>query len=196
VYLAGPRFLDGIEMNDREKVLTLNRIAFLDALIFSFLGIQFVIPLAFILLLIIIPTIIALQFYHMPIKHALLSGLLLLVLTFALFGISIALWELLYFVVGGAIGIGWRFHIHILLRLLLATIVFVISLLVIAFSFGALAQVSWQDIISLMARYPWALQVPWIPIILVGLSIWAMLLSLGVENLLSRVLKQLYIGRR
>jgi hypothetical protein len=183
-------------MNDREKIFTLNRIAFLDALIFSFLGIQFVIPLAFVLMLVVIPTIIALQFFHMSLKYALLSGLLLLALTFALFGISIGLWGLLYFVVGGVIGLGWRFHIHILLRLLLATIVFVISMIVIVFSFGALAQVSWRDIISSMAQYPWLLQVPWIPIILVGLSVWALLMSLGVENLLSRVLKQLYIGEK
>lgn len=181
-------------MNDREIILTLNHIAFLDALIFSFLGIQFVFPPVFILLLVIIPTIIALQFYHMPVKYALLSEFLLIVLTMALFGISIALWELLYFGVGAAIGIGWRFHFHILLRLLVATVVFVICLAMIVISFGALAQVSWRDIISSMAQYPWLLQVPWIPITLVGFAVWAIFMSLGVENLLSRVLKQLYIG--
>jgi hypothetical protein len=181
-------------MNDREKVLTLNRIAFLDALILSFLGIQFVIPLAFILLLVIIPTITALQFYHIPLKHALLSGLLLIVFTFALFGISIALWEFLYFVVGGAIGIGRRFRMHILFRLLLATIAFVISLAMILLSFGILAQVSWQDIISSMAQYPFLMRFPWFPIFLLGLFFLAIFLSLGVENLFSRVLKQLYVG--
>lgn len=181
-------------MNDREKILTLNRIAFLDALILSFLGIQFVIPLVFILLLVIIPTIIALQFYHIDFKYALLSGLVLIVFTFALFGISIALWEFLYFVVGGAIGLSRRVKIHILVRLLIATIVFVVSLIMVFLGLGILAQVSWQDIISSTTQYPLLVQFPWIPIFLLGLFFLAILLSLGVENLLSRVLKQLYIG--
>ena len=182
-------------MNEREKVLNLNRIAFLDALILSFLGFQFVIPLAFILLLIIIPTIIALQFYHIPLNQAVLSGLVLIVLVFFLFGFSVALWELLYFVVGGAIGFSRRFRIHIIFRLLLATLLFGICMGMIVVSFGLLAQITWQDIMSEMVNYPLLFQLPWIPIFLMGLFVWAFLLSLGVENLFSRVLTQLYVEK-
>jgi hypothetical protein len=181
-------------MSDREQVLALSRIAFLDALILSFLAIQFVVPLMMIFLLFVIPTIIALQFYHLPFRYALISGILLCLLTLAFFGLPIALWELLYFIVGAAVGLGRRIHVHMAFRLLFATIAFAVTLFLITLVFGAFARVSWQNAMGLLERISWPFQLPWPWIILVGILVWATLLSLGVEGLLSRILKQLYVG--
>ena len=179
-------------MNDRVQILRLTQIAFLNALILSFLGIQFVIPFASIALLLVIPVIFALQVYHVPIKIAFISGLAIVILSFVLYGVILCIWSLTYFVLGITLGWSYRNRIPFGYRLFLVSLVFYVSILGIMIIFGRMANITWEYISDTIKNQQLLQQVPLIPIMGIGLMGWAILNSFGTDRILYRVLHQLY----
>jgi hypothetical protein len=184
--------LDTRDVNYRDKILGLTQIAFLNALILSFLGVQFVIPFASIVLLIVIPVIFALQVYHVAIRLVFLSGLTVVILSSILFGVVLGIWNLVYFALGIALGWSCRKRIPIGLRLFMVSLLFCISLIVLIVAFGWMADINWADITIAITRYKPLNQLPLIPVMGIGLLGWAFLNTFGADRILSRVLKQLY----
>ena len=182
-------------MNDRAQILGLTQIAFLNALILSFLGVQFVIPFASIVLLLVIPVIFALQVYHVAIRVAFLSGLSVVVLSTILFGVVLGIWTLVYFVLGIALGWGRRNRLPSALRLFLVSLLFCVAIIAIMFAFGWMANITWVGITGTLAHYQLLNRLPLIPLIGLGLAGWALLNTLGADQILSRVLRQLYFDR-
>jgi hypothetical protein len=180
------------DVNDRDQILGLTRVAFLNALILSFLGIQFVIPFASIFLLVVIPVIFALQVYRVEIRVVFLSSLTVIIFSSILFGIVLGIWTLVYFVLGIALGWSCRKQIHLGLRLSLVSFLFCISLIILVLTFGWIAEISWADITGVIGRYELLNQYPLIPLMGLGLVVWGFLNALGADRILSRVLKQIY----
>lgn len=181
-------------MNDRDRILALTQIAFLNALILSFLGVQFVIPFASIVFLVVIPVIFALQVYHVAIRVTFLSGMTVIMLSSILFGIVLGFWTLVYFVLGLALGWGCRKRMPTVIRVFLVSLLFCISLIVLIIAFGWMADITWTEISVAVSRYELLNQFPLIPLMVLGLVGWAFLNTFGADRILSRVLQQLYFA--
>jgi hypothetical protein len=179
-------------MNNRDQILGLTRVAFLNALILSFLGIQFVFPFASIFLLVVIPVIFALQVYHVSIRLAFLSNFTLVLFSSILFGIVLGIWTIVYFVLGMVLGWSFRNQIKFILRISLVSLLFCISLITLMFAFGWIANITWEEISEVIGKYELLNQYPLIPFMVLGLMVWGFLNSLGADRILSRVLKQIY----
>jgi hypothetical protein len=180
-------------MTDRNQMLALTQVAFLSALILSLVSIQFVLPFSFVLLLLIVPVIFALQTYHVGIPTSLLSGLMVVFLSFAVFGIAIGLWTFLYYLAGNILGIGQRYRFPWLLRILSNTFAFSTSLCTILLAFGWLTHISWQDITNSLSSYPMLNSIIGIRFLFTGMIVSALLASVVADNFLTRVLRQLYL---
>lgn len=188
-------------MNERALITALTQIAMLNAIILSFLGIQFIIPFAFILLLWIVPTIFALEIIlgDVPWQLAFLSGLVLLALAFTLFGLDVGLWTIVYLLVGSLSGWGQRFGLHWSIRLLSTTLAFALLLVAMIAVLGWLVQIEWQEIKEILENLNQFNPLPTlalIPAMGIGLVTWAIMLSVGVEWFLSRVLRHLRVSGR
>lgn len=179
-------------MKDRDQILGLTQVAFLNALILSFLGVQFIIPFTSIVLLVVIPVIFALQVYHVAIRVAFLSSLTVVILSSILFGVVLGFWTLVYFVLGMALGWGFRKRLPFGLRLFLVGLLFCISLILLMVAFGWMADITWTEILMAVSRYELFNQVPLIPLMGLGLVGWAFINTFGADRILGRVLHQLY----
>lgn len=181
-------------MTERAQVVASTQMAMLNAIILSLLSIQFIVPFAFILLIWIVPTIIALQVYHVPLKLMLLSGLVIIGLSFILFGIDVGFWMVVYISAGSVLGISRKLNYHWSFRLLSVAFAFTVSLLAIMIIFGWLTQISWQEIQNVLAKLSLFNQIPLLPAMVGGLITWTVIISVVVDWFLSRVLRQLHIG--
>lgn len=178
-------------MNDRTLILNLTQVAFLNALILSLLGIQFIFPFASVVLLIIVPVVFALQIYHRAIKISILSGLLVVLLSSILFGVIMGLWTLVYLILGIALGLGFQYRIPLGLRFGLVGSLFSVSLAIIILVLGWLAGINVLDITAMLSRYGLSNRVPLAVLIGIGLIGWAFMTALGSDRILSRVLSQI-----
>jgi hypothetical protein len=196
LYCARPNHLDSGFVTERDWILALTRVAFLDAVVFSFLSIQFVMPPTFVILLWVVPTVFALQAYHVPLRLTGSSGVLVVLMSSVVFGIAIGIWTWIYFMAGCVLGVGRRYHLPLVLRLLTTAMTFATCLFASVIVFGWLANISWQEISAALVLLPAPDQIPILPCMIVGLALWSMLLSLGTESSLARILRHLHIGLR
>ncbi len=180
-------------MTDRNQILALTQVAFLSALILSIVSIQFVLPFSFVLLLLIVPVIFALQTYHVRMPTSLLSGLAVVFLSFALYGIAVGLWTFIYYLAGNILGIGRKYGFPWLVRILSNTLAYSASLCIIVLAFGWIAGISWQEITDALSLYLMLNPIVSIQILFAGMIVSALLVSLVADSFLSRVLRQLYL---
>jgi hypothetical protein len=180
-------------VSDRNHILALTQVSFLSALILSIVSIQFVLPFSFVLLLLIVPVIFALQTYHVRILTSLVSGLAVVILSFALFGIAVGLWTFIYYLAGTMLGLGQKYRFPLLVRILSNTLAYSAALCTILLIFMWIARLGWQEITNLLALYPLLNPIVSIQVLFIGMIISALLVSLVADSFLSRVLHQLYL---
>jgi hypothetical protein len=177
-------------MNDRRQVLALTQAAFLNALILSFLSLQFVLPPIFILLLWVLPTIFALEVYNLPAKIAVLSNVIVLAIAFILFGPTLGFWALVYLLVGGGVALQRQWHLPWVVRLPITIVFLTLALLGVTLAMGWVAQINWTEAGNLIKSVGMQ-QLLSVPVILLGLGGWAAILSLSIDKTLSKVLEYL-----
>jgi len=183
-------------MSERDRILALTQAAFLSAVAFTFLSIQFVMPPSFVVLLGVVPAIFGLQAYHVPLKLAGLAGVLVIVLSSVMFGVTLGVWAGLYFVVGSVLGIGWRYRLPLALRLLVTSLASVLSLLATVAMFGWMANIRWQEVAHAWVQFPVLDQTSFLTFLATGLVFWCVLFSLGADRFLAQVLRHIHVDPR
>jgi hypothetical protein len=183
-------------LSERERILSLTTVAFLDAIILSLLGIQFVIPVSFVALLVLIPVIYGLQVYRIPLGLSLSSGLTLIIIGTGFFGIAVGTWMGLYVVVGLVVGLGRRSLSSKAGRILISTAAFTLGLSGIGLLFTLWAKLDFTEVMSVLERVP--LLPPVFILSFFGFTIvtWSFIMSLGVESILSKIISQLYLNEK
>ena len=177
-------------MNERMRVASLTRMAFLNAIIISFLSMQFVMPAAFVLLLALVPVIFALAFAEVSAVTATLSSFALILISSLLFGLDVGLWTLVYGLVGLVLGMSWRLHLPWGLRLAGTSLAFATGLAAAVALFAWISRVSWQDVGNLLSRVDIRGFVPLLPAAAVGLTAWSVAMAATADRILGRVLRQ------
>lgn len=183
-------------MNERNRILGFTRIAFMDAIVFSFLGIQFVVPPVFVVLLVIVPTIFALKVYYVTFRIVALSGLVSILLATALFGVPVGVSMCIYFVAGTMLGLAWRYRLGFVLRWLLTGFGFALALILALFAFLYLANIQFIDLASVLPGDVARISSFVGPLLACGFILYVLLLALGADRLLAQTLRQLeMVGR-
>ena len=175
-------------MNDHSRVVALTQVAMQNAIILSFLSIQFVVSPAFALMLWIVPTIFALEACRVPLGTTVLSGLLLVTMSLVLFGVDIGLWTLLYVSAGGTLGIGQRGGWHWSIRFVATWAVLTALLMAIAATFAWMMQMDLLQVINIARTshplYLWGVFL----VLALGLTGWMVIVAAVVDRFLHRVL--------
>lgn len=183
-------------MNAREKILILTRIAFLYALILAVLSVQLVIPFSAVLWLIIIPAIIGLAVYHTPSGIMFFSLLILVGLSFILFGIVVVTWMLIYSMPGILIGAAWRSHLMPFARRLFLLLAYWLGVALALLIFSWMAQFSFQEIYNLLTSYPYQIRNIVYAVLAFGFVFWGIINTISLDTFFSRIIGQLYLIRR
>lgn len=181
-------------MNERAQIAVLVKIAFLNAIILSFLSVQFVMPAMFLLFLAFLPVVFALMFYYAPARMAILGTLALTIIASVLFTPYTGLWTLLYGLVGTVLGLAWRLGFPWPLRLAGTILTFAISLGGIIALFMRVTQIGWQELRGVVEQVGIPGQFPLTSVIAVGLVTWAAALGIVANWTLGRVLGQLEVN--
>lgn len=178
-------------MIKQNEILYMVRVAYLDAIVLAFLGIQFVIPVAYLLLLPTVPAIIALQVSLVSVPMALASASILIGLSFIVLGIDVGLWAVVYVTTGWTLGMVWRLGSPWPIRALVTTATTVASLSGVIFALSWLVGISLIEVEAMaqgLSIYQ-GLPLPFlfgISVFIIGLLVW------GVsDKLVSKVLNQL-----
>jgi len=179
-------------MNDRDRLLLLTRIAFLNAIILSFLAVQFVISPIYIVFLVLIPVTFGLQIYHASLGKAALSFILVITLAFLLFGIVVGYWALIYAIIGCGLGLARKYRLPYWLRLPMISTTYFLSITGILYTFGRFANISWDDLMAVISGYLPLEGVQIFSMLSIGLFFWSLLNTIGSEQLISRVLRSIY----
>lgn len=179
-------------MSHQTWLTALARLSMLNAIALSLLGIQFLMPLAMIALIVILPAIFALQARLLPAKLWPLAGFSTLILALLFFGLDLGAWVLVYLILGMTCGlaqrIGWRRPV----RVLLAGLVCAILLASVVLLFAWLVRLDWTAIASYLASLGSLTNRLPLPMFgLVGLLVWAMATGLGVDLLAASVFTRL-----
>jgi hypothetical protein len=182
-------------MSQRERLLRLTRIAFLDGLALSLLSLQFVVPPLLVVMLVIVPAVIALQIYHAPDGFTFLSLLVLVLAAYVLYGPVSAVWTAVYAVIGAAMGLARRAKAPYAARLLVEGPLCVAGIAAAAFTFAALAGMRWADLAAFLSPLPWLRQY-FGPLFAAGVLAWGLISSAGSDAFLQRVLNQMYFLER
>jgi hypothetical protein len=181
--------MDAQQMNQRPFILSLTRIAFLNALALSFLSIQYVLIFSFLISIWIIPVIFALEIILTETKYFALSVVFMLVCSIVIFGISTGCWVMVYFFIGGIIGELYRKKFHKVIRVLLGMIVYAVSIVGLVTTFTTLVGVKVSDLDLLAEK--------WLPgtsieqVLALGLLFSAFFLVLLIDYSVERVCKHL-----
>ena len=178
-------------MNERDTVLALTRLAFLDAIILSLLSVQSVLPFVFLVMLWLAPIVFALEITLVPHRIAWVSGLVVPALALALLGLDIGLWASVYFVLGATLGMAWRLRLPWIARQIGLSVVFVLTVAAIFVIFGKLVRIDWKEISAVLEKINQIGVVPVLPAMIVGFVLWAIILSVAMDRLLQRVLRQI-----
>lgn len=171
---------------------TLTQLAFHNALILSLLGIQFVLPVTFIILLVLVPTLIGLQVYKKASYFLIfLSGCLLIFFAFVLFGVAIGMWCLIYWSIGAVLGISIQGKWPWLMRIMSSSLSFMLMLALIMVGFAWIAQVNWADVQQAFLQVPFIDGEELIPIGIVGLGGTGLILAAMVDRFLNYLLRHI-----
>lgn len=175
----------------QNDILHLIRASYLDAIVLAFLGIQFVIPVAYFLLLPIVPAMIALQVFLVSTSVVLVSAGILIGLSFFILGVDVGLWTVVYVITGCALGMVWRSGSSWIIRALVTTAAAAASLLGVIIALSCLTNIGLAEIaqlaqgLAIFEGRPLA-SLFGVSLLLIGFLIW------GVsDQLVSRVLDQL-----
>lgn len=140
-------------MNQRSIIISLTRIAFLNALVLSFLSIQYILIFSFLISIWVIPVIFALENILTETKYFALSAVFMTICSFIIFGISTGCWVIVYFFLGGIIGGLYRKKVHKSIRVLLGMITYAVSIVGIVITFMALVGVNASDLDLLAGKW-------------------------------------------
>lgn len=170
---------------------SLTQLAFHNALILSLLGLQFMLPVTFIILLVLIPTLIGLQVYKASRYLIFLSGCLLIFFAFVLFGAAIGMWCLIYWSIGAILGLSIQGKWPWLLRIMSSSLSFMLMLALIMISFAWIAQINWPDVQQAFLQVPFVDINQLIPIGVLGLGGAGLILGAMVDRFLNYLLRQI-----
>lgn len=177
-------------MNDEKRLLSLTRIAFLNAIILSLLSIQFLVPPTFIILLLLIPVIFTLQTYISHLWHIILSFAVILLISLSVYGIGIFSWTIFYGLVGILSGIILKMNLVRVGRVIITATLYVVSFLVLVIGFGRLVKINWNEIIVKYDTIMSGASFNFVTTLAIGFFIWGVILSVLADLLVVRILKQ------
>lgn len=180
-------------MNEREVIVSLTRVAFLDAIILSLLSVQSVMPFVFLMLLWLIPLVFALEIYLVPIRVVWISALVVSVLALALLGVSIGFWAVVYVTLGITLGTCRRFRLPWFVRSISLGLACAVAMAVVFLIFGKLSQTSWQEVVVILEDVDRISYVPIIPALTAGFLLWVIMLSVSMDWFFWRLLRQMSI---
>ena len=180
-------------MNPEHTLLSLTRVAFLNAMVLSLLGIQFLIPPSFMVMLLLVPMIFSLQMYISSFRHVFLSCVFLLVLTLSLYGIGIFSWTIFYSLVGIAGGFTMKKGFSKALRVFMIAFAYITSFALFVMGLGALIGLKWDEIMVEYHVITQRTNLNFMIILSLGIIIWGLILSFCVDWLVLRILKQVDI---
>lgn len=167
-------------IDERQQILALTQIAFLNAVFLSAMSVQFFIPFMFLLFLWILPAIFALQIQLSPARLVITSIIIMLFFCLAIFGFSIVLWSLIYAWIGVALAISWRYNSWVF-RLFLTSLAFALGLILAIIGLGWLGQLSLWDLVASVRQWSNIESLSFTLGIFVSLIIWSGILSICVN---------------
>lgn len=175
----------------RNDILYMVRVAYLNAICLAFLSIQFVVPVAYLLLFPTVPAIVALQLFLVSVSMALVSAGMLIGISFFVFGIDVGLWSVVYVITGCALGVAWRFGSSWFIRAFITTIAAAASLVGVLISLSWITGISLSEVDTVVKGLSPYRELPLpflfgVSVLIIGLLIW-----LVSDQLVSRVLGQL-----
>ena len=178
-------------MSTRLYFLGLTRLAFLDAMVLILMSFQLIAPPLIVVNIIVVPSIFALQIYYISLRSWLFSGLALLLIISAGFGVDSGAWTTVFLMLGLVYGVCNKFHIPVFFNVLSAVVVFTISIVGVFELLRRFARISWEEIIQLANTIPVQLITPLLYTIIVGLAIWGLISCIVGNRFFRRVIKQL-----
>ena len=167
-------------MNNRDQILALTRLAFLNAIFLAAMSVQFVIPPLFLIFLWLLPALFAIQAYYAPMRLVALSAFMVALLSFSLLGFTGGLWSLVYAWVGVALAVSWR-RGQWGRRILVTGLALFAALLAAIVIMAWLVQVTWLDAVAIAARLSLMPPDRLLPAAIVALFIWSLILA-GLLN--------------
>jgi hypothetical protein len=155
----------------------------LNALALTLLSIQFIAPPAMVALIVVVPALYALQVRLLPASLWPLAGLTGLLLALLLFGPDTAIWALVYMLLGLVCGVGQRLSWPRVGLILLTGLACTLALAGLVLLFGALVRLDWNALRTGLAQIaaPLGVELPLLPLAAGALSLWALLIAVGVE---------------
>jgi hypothetical protein len=176
-------------MRERLAVVSLTRLAFLNALALSFLSLQYVFPASFLVSLWVIPVVFALEIILCGPRDFLLSAVLMAGLGFIFFGLPTGCWTIVYLAIGGVIGLLYRHKIPWFFRILLGILAYGLALTGIVAIFLILLGLTTVDISALAEQISPALS--WQLASGIALFVSAIVLVSMIDYSVDRVCKHL-----
>ena len=161
----------------------------LNAIALSLMGIQFLLPVALIALITIVPAIFALEVRLLPKNLWPLFGMSALLLSLLMFGLDIGLWTLVYLVLGMVYGLNLKLGWGRLIRVLTTGIACATLLGGVAFFLAWIIQLDW----AMLMTYTSATmdEAPLLLIGIGGLIIWGLATAIGIEYVANNVYSRL-----
>jgi hypothetical protein len=180
-------------MNQVQTLISLTRVAFLNAIVLSLLGIQFLIPPSFIVMLLLVPMVYLLQMYTSSFRHVFLSCVLMLALTLSLYGVGIFAWTAFYSLVGVTSGLAIKMGFVKPLRVIIIAIAYITSFALFIAGLSRLIGLEWQEIAMKYDKLTLGIDISFTSMFVVGIVFWGIALSLCIDWLVQRVLRQISI---
>ena len=170
-------------MMERKLLQSLTQLAIMNGIALSLIGLQSIIPFSFVLFIVLISLVFAVQAYYASGASVLLSGIAFVSGTFLMFGVVPGCWACVYVVFGIGCGALRKARIPYPLRLLGCSITSALLLGLLLWVFAGLAGYQLESLQEL--PYP-------VPHFVVAAGVVAALLvATATDLLLSRVLQHL-----
>lgn len=183
-------------MSNRTRLRNLTLIALMNAIVIALIAVQMVVPLAFVPLLCIVPTVFAVEAYTAPLRLTLLSCAIVIAVAGLGFGLAVGAWAAVYVLAGTVAGLTRRWKWPGLAReLALALALFVLVGAVVA-AFTYLAGLSAADLLrqasQTAARVPsQPITVPITGVLAVAAAIFVVTFAILIDRLLNTILSRL-----
>lgn len=182
-------------MEEKIRLLSLTRISFLNALVFSLLALQYIMPLSVLIMIWVLPVIFALEIFYVSPRVVFANSIGLFVVSLLL-GFDVLIWTLVYFVVGLVLGFIWRAKMAIVIRFLVTGLAFTVALfgLIGLFAFIAGLRTAWWGELSTMGSSLGVFNLPPVsPLVTLtaGGIVVIMFLSVWTNSFFGKILRHL-----
>lgn len=185
-------------MSNRNRLRNLTLIALMNAIVIALIAVQMVVPLAFLPLLCVVPTVFAVEAYAAPLRLTLLSCAIVIAIAGLGFGLAVGAWAAVYVLAGTVAGLTRRWGWPAAARGLALALALALLVGGVVAAFTVLAGLNVSDLLRQAAQI--SARVPSQPIVVpiegvlgVGLAIFVVTFAILIDRLLNTVLGRLPI---